>query len=144
NGPAGQPSTVAGEIRNQTFSYDVLGRIAAASGEGSSSGAWQRRYAYDRWGNRIASWDSAAGGNQIQGIALQHQAGAPAGVTSNKIQTATQGQSTLSITYDAAGNMINDGNHSFQYDAAGRMTRVDSGSANESVYSYDSNNWRVK
>ena len=60
------------------------------------------------------------------------------------MQTVTQGASVLTQQYDAAGNLINDGVHAYRYDAEGRLARVDAGTANEAVYTYDANNWRVK
>jgi hypothetical protein len=39
------------------------------------------------------------------------------------------------VTYDAAGNIINDGVHSYTYDAEYRITKVDSGST--ATYLYD-------
>ncbi|HLG15426.1 MAG TPA: RHS repeat-associated core domain-containing protein [Blastocatellia bacterium] len=107
-------------------------------------GAWQRRFEYDRWGNRTGVWDATVGGTQIQSIALQQQAGSSPVAPSNRMATVTQGGSVLTQQYDAAGNLINDGVHAYRYDAEGRLSRVDAGTANEAVYSYDANNWRVK
>jgi RHS repeat-associated protein len=59
------------------------------------------------------------------------------------MQSVTEG-STLSQGYDDAGNLISDGVHSYQYDAAGRIAKVDAGTANEASYFYDANNCRVK
>ena len=47
-----------------------------------------------------------------------------------------------SFTYDAAGNIINDGNHTYTYDAEGRMLTVDSGST--ATYTYDAEGKRVE
>jgi RHS repeat-associated protein len=46
------------------------------------------------------------------------------------------------ITYDAAGNIINDGFHAYSYDAEGRMLTVDGGS--RASYVYDSTGRRVE
>jgi RHS repeat-associated protein len=59
------------------------------------------------------------------------------------MQSVTE-SSTLSQIYDDAGNLINDGVHSYQFDAAGRIAKVDAGTANEASYFYDANNCRVK
>lgn len=45
-------------------------------------------------------------------------------------------------TYDAAGNVTNDGVHTYQYDAENRIVSVDGGSTAQ--YSYDQNNRRIK
>ncbi|HLG15424.1 MAG TPA: RHS repeat-associated core domain-containing protein [Blastocatellia bacterium] len=132
--------TINGQSRAQSFTYDDVGRLVTATGWG----AWQRRFEYDRWGNRTGVWDATVGGSQIQSIALQQQAGSSPPAPSNRMQTVTQGGSTLTQTYDAAGNLTNDGMHAYRYDAEGRLARVDAGTANEAVYTYDANNWRVK
>jgi RHS repeat-associated protein len=138
NNPSGQPSSINGQNRNQTFSYDDLGRLVSASSWGIS----QRNYVYDRWGNRTAMSDSIMGVNQS--ISLQQQPGAPAGVPSNRITSVTNNGVTSNYVYDASGNLTNDGAHSYQYDAENRIAKVDAGTSNEASYSYDANNWRVK
>jgi RHS repeat-associated protein len=46
------------------------------------------------------------------------------------------------FTYDAAGNLTNDGTHTYTYDAEGNLTQVDGGST--ANYSYDGLNRRVQ
>lgn len=48
----------------------------------------------------------------------------------------------ISYTYDAAGNVTNDGSHTYTYDAGNRLVSVDSGATAQ--YSYDYQNQRVK
>jgi RHS repeat-associated protein len=139
NNPSSQPSTINGQTRTQTFTYDDLGRLATATGWS----AWQRRYAYDRWGNRTGVWDATTGGNQIQSVGLQQQAGAPAGVPSNRLTSVTNSGVTSPQTYDASGNLTSDGTHNYQYDEENRLAKVDAGTGNEASYFYDANNWRV-
>ncbi|HYV03683.1 MAG TPA: RHS repeat-associated core domain-containing protein, partial [Blastocatellia bacterium] len=138
NNPSSQPSTINGQNRTQSFSYDDLGRLVSASSWGIS----QRSYSYDRWGNRTGMTDSIMGASQS--ISLQPQAGAPTGVTSNRIASVTNNGVMSSYVYDAAGNLTNDGAHSYQYDAENRIAKVDAGTSNEAGYCYDANNWRVK
>jgi YD repeat-containing protein len=45
-------------------------------------------------------------------------------------------------SYDAAGNLINEGVHSYQYDGENRLVSVDNGATAQ--YSYDHRNRRVK
>src|SRR6185503_10596612 len=137
NNPSGQPSTINGQNRTQSFSYDDLGRLVTATGWS----AWQRRFDYDRWGNRTGVWDATSGGNQIQSAVLEHQPGAPAGVPSNRLTSVTNLGTTLPQTYDPSGNVTNDGTHTYQYDGEGRIATVDAAGA---TYSYDSANRRVK
>src|SRR5262249_39685262 len=81
-------------------------------------------------------WDSVSGGNQIQSIALRQSGGAP----TNQIQSVTTG-TTVTYTYDASGNVINDGSHSYAYDAEDRLISIDSGVTAQ--YAYDASNRRI-
>ena len=136
SGNSGQLMSVSGTIngqgRNQTFTYDNLGRLKTSVGWAAGQ---TRRYEYDRWGNRTGMWDSISGGNQLQSVTLQQQT---AGVPNNRV-AAVNG---LSQVYDIAGNLISDGEHNYSYDAENRLVKVDNGSS--AVYSYDSANRRVK
>jgi RHS repeat-associated protein len=127
--------TVGGHTESASYTYDLLGRLATSS-QTANGVRNDRRFAYDRWGNRTGMWDALTGGNNIQGLTLQQSAGAP----TNRIQSVAAGQTTLNYTYDAAGNVTNDGRHSYQYDGESRLVKVDSGAAE---YRYDHNNRRV-
>jgi RHS repeat-associated protein len=70
-------------------------------------------------------------------MSLEQSGGAP----TNRITSVTAG-STLNYSYDAAGNVTNDGVHSYTYDAENRVVSVDGGST--ATYSYDHQNRRVK
>jgi RHS repeat-associated protein len=61
-----------------------------------------------------------------------------ASVANNRLASVN----AVSYSYDASGNLTNDGTHTYQYDGQGRQVSVDSGAAATSVY--DANNWRVK
>ncbi len=43
------------------------------------------------------------------------------------INPATNQITTSGYSYDAAGNLVNDGAHSYQYDAEGNVLQVDGG-----------------
>jgi RHS repeat-associated protein len=73
----------------------------------------------------------------------------PPGVTtlnsasaSNRLASVTGGL-TRNYSYDAAGNVLADGAHSFTYNDAGRMVTASVG-ANQTVYSYNAMGQRVK
>ena len=59
----------------------------------------------------------------------------------NRITSVTAG-STVNYTYDAAGNVTNDGAHSYTYDSENRLVSVDGGVTAQ--YSYDQQNRRYK
>src|SRR5438309_10878598 len=115
-------STINGTTESAAYTYDNLGRLVTSNQTSNGSSA-QRRFAYDRWGNRTGVWDATSGGNQIQSITLQGSGGIP----TNQIASVTAG-STVNYTYDAAGNVTNDGVHSYGYDSENRIVSVDGGS----------------
>jgi RHS repeat-associated protein len=129
-------STVNGVAESGAYTYDLQGRLVTSS-QATNGTTPQRRFAYDRWGNRTGMWDAISGGNQIQSVTLQQSGGAP----TNQIQSVTAG-STANYTYDAAGNVTNDGVHSYQYDAENRIKSVDSAATGS--YRYDYQNRRIK
>jgi RHS repeat-associated protein len=95
---------------NWNYSYDALNRIASAN----KSGGTNLSFDIDRNGNR---W---------------HQN--PAGAQVSFDQTTNQIASGNGVSYDALGNIINDGQHSYTYDAEGRLTQVDGGATATYVY----------
>jgi RHS repeat-associated protein len=139
-GNAGQLMSISGTIGGLTesaaYTYDDVGRLVTSNQTSNLSSA-QRRFAYDRWGNRTGMWDAVSGGNQIQSIALQQSGGAP----TNRITSVTSG-STVNYSYDAAGNVTNDGVHAYAYDSENRIVSVDGGST--ASYAYDNQNRRYK
>jgi len=139
-GNAGQLMAVSGTINGTTesaaYTYDNLGRLVTSNQTSNGSSA-QRRFAYDRWGNRTGMWDATSGGTQIQSISLVQSGGVP----NNQIASVTSG-GTVNYTYDAAGNVTNDGVHSYSYDSENRLVSVDGGST--ASYAYDHQNRRYK
>jgi len=89
-GNADQLTTISGTIgglsESAAYSYDNLARLVTSNQSSNGSSA-QRRFAYDRWGNRTGVWDAVSGGNQIQTITLEQNAGVP----TNRVQTVTPG-----------------------------------------------------
>jgi len=83
----------------------------ATSGDGTNNFS----YGYDRWGNR---WNQTV----TKGCGPQ---------PSYSFNTNNQ---SGSFTYDAAGNITNDGAHTYSYDAEGRVLTVDGGSTDTYVY----------
>jgi len=128
--------TIGGQAESATYRYDNLGRLAT-SNQSTNGQNYQRRFGNDQWGNRTAMWDATSGGTLIQAMSYQQSGG----VTTNRIQDLSNIGSTVSYTYDAAGNVTGDGQHTYQYDAENRVVSVDGGAA---TYTYDQNSRRVK
>jgi RHS repeat-associated protein len=140
-GNAGQLMSVSGQIGGTTesasYTYDLLGRLVT-SNQTSNGASAQRRFVYDRWGNRTEVWDATSGGTQIQSVTLEQSGGAP----TNRLTSVTNSGSTVNYSYDSAGNVTSDGVHSYGYDAENRLVSVDGGST--ASYGYDHQNRRVK
>jgi hypothetical protein len=79
-------STINGTAESAAFTYDNVGRLVTSNQTSNGSSA-QRRFGFDRWGNRTGVWDATSGGNQIQSITLQGSGGIP----TNQIQSVTSG-----------------------------------------------------
>ena len=139
-GNAGQLMSISGTINGTTesasYTYDNLERLTTSNQTSNGSSA-QRRFAYDRWGNRTGMWDAVSGGTQIQSFTLQQSGGVP----TNRISSVTSG-TTVSYTYDNNGNVTNDGVHAYTYDSENRLVSVDSGAT--ASYAYDAHNRRYK
>jgi RHS repeat-associated protein len=104
---------------NYSYTYDDFGRLATA-GNGTNNFS----YGYDRWGNR---WNQTrtkgSGPNPTYNF-----------TSNNQIASGNK------VFYDAAGNISNDGFHSYTYDAEGRLLTVDGTGA---AYTYNSRGQRV-
>ena len=98
----------------QTFGYDELNRLTT-SVEGGSS--WSQTNSYDRYGNR-----------SVIGVGLSFNA------NNNRITNSGYG-------YDAAGNLTNDGVHSYGFDGENKIKSVDGVS---DVYRYDGDGNRIR
>lgn len=101
----------------QSFGYDQLNRLTTSNENGGAS--WSQTNAYDRYGNR---WIDLGGGNQ----SLYFN-------TNNRITNA-------GYSYDSAGNLLNDGVHTYTYDGENKISKVD----NVSAYIYDGEGQRVR
>lgn len=107
---------------NRSYQYDKLNRIQSMSAPGDvcSGLSWT----IDAWGNRTAQ--TATAGTCFQ--------------SSVAVNTANQ-LTGSPYQYDLAGNLLNDGNHTYAYDAEGRLSTVDGGQT--AIYVYDAFGMRV-
>jgi RHS repeat-associated protein len=129
-------STINGTTESAAYTYDLLGRLVTSDQTTNASSA-QRKFAYDRWGNRTTVWPSVFGGSPIQTVTLEQSGGAP----TNRITSVTNNGTPSNYLYDAAGNVTNDGVHTYQYDAENRVVSMDNGATAQ--YKYDYKNRRV-
>jgi RHS repeat-associated protein len=108
---------------NWTYAYDAFNRLTGSSQNG---GATAYSYAYDRFGNR---W--------YQNVTAGSGPSPSYGFDANNHIVSGSG-----VSYDAAGNVINDGIHAYAYDAENRLTQVDGGAT--ASYAYDADGSRVR
>ncbi len=92
----------------RTFTYDNLNRLSTMSDSVSTQPCRGITWTYDPWGNRTDQTVT------VGSCFTFHQ--------SMDVQNRLIG-----FSYDAAGNLLNDGTHSYSYDAENRMLSVDGG-----------------
>jgi RHS repeat-associated protein len=114
NGNVQTITDVLSSAKNQTYTYDQLNRIATAT---EMDNAFNITFTVDAWGNMNESGTS----NFAQ----------PFDVT-NRMQ---------GWSYDAAGNLLNDGSHVYTYDAESRIKTV---GGNAATYTYGPGGERVR
>ena len=108
--------------RSQTMAYDDLGRIAQATSQ-ATSGA-------DCWGQSFTI-DAVA---NLTGITTTQCSGSSLNAPVNQ-----NNQFNTGYTYDAAGNLVNDGLYAYTYNAENEMI-----TGNGATYTYDGNRMRVE
>ncbi len=106
---------------NWTYSYDPFNRLVGAN---KNSGQAVHNYVYDRFGNR---WQQ----NGPQSFLATFTGNNPGSPQNNNRMDG--------YSYDAAGNLLNDGTHSYTYDAENHITKVDNGTTATYVYDADGN-----
>jgi RHS repeat-associated protein len=108
---------------NWTYGYDDFNRLVSSS---QNNGAVAYSYSYDRFGNR---WNQTVTAGAGSSSSLSFDA-------SNRILPGS------GVSYDAAGNVIGDGSHTYSYDAEERISQVDGGGT--ATYIYDAEGRRVR
>jgi RHS repeat-associated protein len=110
---------------NRSYLYDPLNRLSTMGDSATNQACKGLAWVYDAWGNRTQQ-------NVTSGSCLAPQT--PVNPANNQLSISGD-------TYDAAGNLIADGYHTYTYDAENRLATVDGGST--ATYTYDANGQRV-
>jgi RHS repeat-associated protein len=114
--------------RNMTYTYDALDRVSTAVSQGSTNfPKWGLSWTYDRYGNRLSQAVTAGS----------------AYANSVVVSTTTNHITTSGYTYDANGNMTNDGENTLVYNAENRAISAADGSGT-GAYSYNGLGLRVQ
>jgi RHS repeat-associated protein len=117
NGNIYNVTNVIDGTRTQTFAYDPLNRLTSAG----DAAHWANTYTYDPWGNLYQKNPGSSPGE-------------------NMVKVADANNHLSGLTYDAAGNEINDGlGGTMVYDAENRITTTAG-----VTYTYDADGRRVK
>jgi len=121
NGNVYTVTNVKDDSRTQSFTYDALNRLLSAGDKTH----WSNIYLYDAWGNLY-----------------QKNPGTPAG--EYMVKNADANNRLSGVTYDATGNVTNDGlGNTFVYDAENRIISVANGGVTTN-YVYDPYGRRIK
>ena len=113
--------------RSITYTYDSLGRLSTAVTAGSTHySQWGLSWTYDRYGNRL-SQSVTAGTAPSNSVVVN--------AVNNHI-------TTTGYSYDANGNLTNDGVNTLAYDAENRMVSS-SGSSGSGTYFYAASGLRA-
>lgn len=111
-----------------TYTYDALDRVSTALSQGSTNyPQWGLSWVYDRYGNRLQQ-------NVTAGTAYGSQV---------VVSTTTNQITGTGYSYDANGNMTNDGVNTLIYDGENRAVSDADGSGTAS-YSYNGVGLRVQ
>jgi RHS repeat-associated protein len=121
---------------NWTYTYDDFNRLATANNSSPLQGL---SYLYDSYGNRWQQTVTAGtGGRAI----FTFSGSATATSTGNCYHAAGLTNQLDGYCYDAAGNLLNDGQHSYTYDAENQIVSVDNGQT--AVYTYEGSGQRIR
>jgi RHS repeat-associated protein len=110
--------------RTQTFTYDQLNRILSA-GTSATTGTycWGYQFSYDTYGNLLSQAGASGYGS----------------CTESTMSVTADGNNHLSgLSYDNAGNTLNDGNYSYTYDGESQLK-----TAGGVTYAYDGDGRRA-
>jgi YD repeat-containing protein len=123
-----------------TYTYDTSHRLTfAGAGADITYQTYRRYYSYDEWGNLRAVDGNNGGGSVINLYTINYATNGTGAPATNRILNVN---GTISYSYDAAGNLTQEGGTTYTYDAASRLKEVGSGGQN--TYGYDGDGMRVR
>gem|GEM_PF-2074565 len=122
-----------------TYYYDGVNRLySAQAGSFDTVKGYDRVYNYDEWGNlRTVSGDSDGTSATQFSYTYNYAVNGTGAPATNRLNDVNG----VPYSYDAAGNLTNDGVISYAYDAANRMKTSNGG---QSLYYYDGDGHRVR
>lgn len=128
--------------RSVIYSYDALGRLSTAMTTGSTGpngyAQWGLSWVYDQYGNRV-SQNQTAGSPPMNSLSFATTPAPPANPPGGAYTNRPDGYS-----FDASGNMLNDGQNNLAYDAENCLLTSANSSSGTSNYTCDSHGIRVK
>jgi RHS repeat-associated protein len=112
-----------------TYGYDTLNRLIT-TGQ-ASGGPYANQYGcwtYDPFGNRTAEVFQTSPCSSTPATATYN--------SNNQVTWTSVNSATSGFTYDAAGNVTDDGSHTYLYDGAGRICAVQGDLNRGQMYGY--------
>ncbi|MGH9644472.1 MAG: RHS repeat domain-containing protein [Terriglobales bacterium] len=132
------PTTPGSAGRSVTYTYDALGRLSTALTAGSPQfGRWGMLWTYDQYGNRT-NQTVTAGNAPSNSLTFATTPVPPANPPGGAFTNRPDGYS-----FDASGNMLNDGQNTLTYDDENCLISSANSFAGTSTYTCDSHGMRV-
>jgi RHS repeat-associated protein len=128
-----------------TFQYDTLNRLTVMAPSINAPVAFKGYlgcYAYDAFGNRTINASPNTGCTSFPASNYSVYNARNQLTTFKTVQA--NGQTNATLTYDAAGNVANDGTNMYVYDGEGRVCAAENlSTTTATAYIYDAEGWRT-
>ncbi|MGH9685401.1 MAG: RHS repeat domain-containing protein [Candidatus Acidiferrales bacterium] len=103
------------QVFRRTYTHDQVNRLTSMADADNVATCLGATWTYDTWGNRLTQTPTK-------------------GACGSWNQSYNANNRISGWSYDASGNLLNDGSHSYTYDAENRITTVDGGATASYVY----------